>query len=211
MKKEDVLKAITEVRKSRKRNFNQTFDFIINLKDFDLRKEAFSTSVTAPYPSKEIKICAFLERNTDIFDKVIIKQDFDKIEKDIKDVVNDYDFCVASAKLMPEIAKRFGRVLGPIGKMPDPKIGSVIMSEEKDSMVKLYERLKKLVRIRPKEKSIKTVVGKESMKDEEIAENCEAIYNALLSALPNKNENVKSVMIKLTMSKPVKINADRNN
>ena len=211
MNKEEILKAIAEVRKSRKRNFNQTFDFIINLKDFDIRKEAFSTSVSVPFSYKDVKICAFLERNNDVFDRVIIKQDFDRVEKDIKDIVKDYDFCVASAKLMPEIAKRFGRILGPIGKMPDPKMGCVVMVEDKEAMIKIYDRMKKLTKIRPKEKSIKIPVGKESMKDEEVAQNCIAIYNASASALPNKNESIKNVMIKLTMSKPAKITAERNN
>src|SRR3989344_1646263 len=144
MNKEEILKAIAEVRKSRKRNFNHTFDFIINLKDFDVRKDAFSTSVSVPFSYKDVKICAFLERTTDVFDKVITKQDFDRVEKDVKDIVKDYDFCVASAKLMPEIAKRFGRILGPIGKMPDPKMGCVVMVEDKEAMIKIYDRMKKL-------------------------------------------------------------------
>src|SRR3989344_65643 len=155
MNKEEILIAIKELRKSKKRNFNQTFDFIINFRDFDLRRESFSTSVLIPYPSKDIKICAFLERKTDVFDKVVIKTEFEKAEKEIKDIVKDYDFCVASGNLMAEIAKRFGRVLGPLGKMPDPKMGCVVMAEDREVMHKLYERLKKLARIRPKENSIK--------------------------------------------------------
>jgi len=60
------------------------------------------------------------------------------------------------------------------------------------------------IKIRIKEASIKVSVGKESMPDEKIRENIIALYNGIVSILPTKKENVKSVMLKLTMSKPVK-------
>lgn len=43
------------------------------------------------------------------------------------------------------------------------------------------------------------------MKDEEIADNIISAYNTILNSLPKKKENVKSVMIKLTMGKPIKL------
>jgi ribosomal protein L1 len=43
------------------------------------------------------------------------------------------------------------------------------------------------------------------MKDEEIAENVTTIYNAVLSALPRKKDNIRNVLIKFTMSKPMKV------
>ncbi len=205
MKKEEILKAIYDLRKSKKRRFNQTFDFIINLKDFDVRRESFNISILVPYPLKKVKICAFLEKSNDVFDKVITKADFESAEKEIKNIAKEYNICVASAKLMPEIAKRFGRILGPVGKMPDPKIDCVVMSEDKEAMAKLYDKLKKIVRIMSKERSIKIAVGRESIKDDEIAENCIAVYNTVSLALPNKQESIKNVMLKLTMSKPIKI------
>lgn len=205
MNKEEILKALEELRKS-KRNFNQTFDLIINLKDFDARKNIINVSVQIPYPAKKCRICAFLEKPSIAFDYVVSRAEFDRLnEKTIKKVVKDYDFCVASAKLMPEIAKKFGRVLGPAGKMPDPKTGCVVMNEDDAMLNKLAMRLKKMTKIRAKEASIKAGIGKENMKDEEISENCVAVYNAIAAALPNKKENIKGVMLKLTMSKPVKL------
>lgn len=206
MNKEEILHALKELRKFEKRNFNQTVDFIINLKEFDIKRESVNTSAVLPHSSKKGRIFAFLEKPNTIFDKVIVKKDFDVLNsKSLKKSVKDYDFCVASAKLMPDIAKRFGKILGPTGKMPDPKAGCVIMNEDDKIMSALSERLRKLVKIKAKDNSIKTAVGKEDMKDDEIAENCIVIYNTAISALPKKFDNIKNVMLKFTMSKPIKI------
>ncbi|MEK6902796.1 MAG: hypothetical protein AABX02_04390 [archaeon] len=43
------------------------------------------------------------------------------------------------------------------------------------------------------------------MNDDEIAENALAVYNAVLPAIGNKQVNVKSVLVKMTMSAPVKV------
>jgi len=41
------------------------------------------------------------------------------------------------------------------------------------------------------------------MKDEDIIDNIKVIYKAIENALPTKKENVKNVLVKMTMSKPV--------
>jgi hypothetical protein len=45
----------------------------------------------------------------------------------------------------------------------------------------------------------------EKMSDEEIVANVEALYRGIVNALPKKVENVKNVMVKLTMTKPIKV------
>lgn len=204
--KDKFLSALKELHKEKKRNFSQAVDLLINLRDFDIKKDTLNTSVVLPYPQKDKKILAFLENPSEIFDLVITKKEFDSInEKKIKKIIKDYDFCVGLAKLMPEIAKRFGKAMGPSGKMPDPKLGSVMPTEEVKIMKAQAEKLKKTIKIRAKENSVKMIIGKENMKDEEVAENCLMVYNAVLAALPQKKENIRSVMLKLTMSKPIKI------
>jgi len=59
------------------------------------------------------------------------------------------------------------------------------------------------IKIRVKESSIKVLIGKEKMSDAQIEENILAVYNGIVNVLPTNKENVRSVMIKLTMSKPV--------
>jgi len=204
--KEQFLKALKELRKEKKRNFNQTVDLIINLKEFDVKRDSINIAVMLQYPAKKHKICAFLEKPSIIFDYVVAKKEFERIsEKELKKIVKDYDFCVALAKLMPDIAKRFGRLLGTAGKMPDPKIGCVIAAEDNAVMSKLAERLRKTVKIKTKEKSVKIAIGKESMSDDQISENAAVVYDAVLAALPKKKASIKNVMFKFTMSKPVKV------
>ena len=48
-------------------------------------------------------------------------------------------------------------------------------------------------------------VGSESMKDEEVAENIMIVYNQLTHVLPNHDNNIRNVQVKLTMGTPVKI------
>jgi len=105
---------------------------------------------------------------------------------------------------MPKIATTFGRVFGPKGKMPHPKAGCVVAPNA--NLKPLYERLQKTLKIATKnDPIIQCSVGKEDMKDEEVIDNILTVYNALVHALPNEKHNVKSVFLKLTMSKSVRI------
>lgn len=205
--KEKFIEAIDEAKKQRKRNFNQSIDLIINLCNFDVRKDSLNTFVQLPFQASERKICAFLDKPSKIFDFCIAKTDLDKWQekKQIKKLARDYDFFVSIPPLMQTIATKFGRVLGPQGKMPSPQLG-IVTSQEEKSMQELADRIRKTARIKAKEPSVKIMIGKENMETEKIAQNAEAVYNAVVNALPRKKEGIKSVMIKLTMSKPVKIN-----
>jgi len=201
----EFLSALQELRKiSKKRNFEQSIDLIINLKDFDIKKQNINTSVELPFQIRESKICAFLENDNDSFDLVIRKDQFSQIKPDqIKKLAGEYDFFVSLVSLMPSVATLFGRILGPIGKMPNPKTGGVISDEKKSA--EIVQKLKKTIVLRTKDASIKTLIGRESMKDEELAQNSDLVLNTILNILPNRKENIRSVMLKLTMSKPIKI------
>ncbi|MEM2956065.1 MAG: hypothetical protein QW041_00605 [Candidatus Pacearchaeota archaeon] len=201
----DFLKALGELRKSEKRKFNQTVDLIINLKNYDLRTKPINLFVELPYPFKENKICGFLENPTSEIDRTITKAELLRInnKREIKKIAKEYDFFIASIKLMPQIATTFGKILGPLGKMPNPKFNGVLTKEEPSIIKDVVSKLKKMISIRPKEISIKIAVGKESMTNEEINENINTIYNALSNVITK--ENIKSVFLKFTMSKPVKI------
>jgi len=207
MDKEAFVKALEELRKiSILRNFEQSVDLIINLNKIDMKKTQINAVVIIPHAPKKNKICAFLENPNESFDRVIVKNEVPRWQKkEIKGLIKEYDFFISAASLMPAVATTFGRTLGPSGKMPNPKTGGVLMKEDENEIKTLVSRLKKTVTIRPKEKSIKMLIGKEKMKNEDIAENAVIIYDTVLNLMPNKKENIKNVMIKFTMSKAVKI------
>lgn len=205
MNKEDILSALAELRKHEKRKFQQSVDLIINLKSFDIKRENVSLFVNLPHKSRDIKVCAFLNTKSKIVE-TITKSEFDKYKnkKDVKKLTKNYDFFIAHASLMPSIAQVFGKYLGAAGKMPSPQLG-IITNDSDSEIQKIIGRAERTVRVRTKEPSIKLIIGKEDMKDEDIEENIAAVYNALLNALPRKKDNIRSVLVKFTMSKPSKI------
>ncbi len=204
MNKEFILKALQELRKERKRKFQQTVDLIINLRNFDVKKQSVNLFVTLPNKIKEKKICSFLTKKSNLID-TIPKQDFEKYKgKELKKLAKKYDFFIANASLMPSVATSFGKVLGPLGKMPSPQLG-VLTTESNKAIEEILNKISKVARIKSKEASLKIAIGKEDMEDEEIAENIITVYNSVLNVLPRKKENLRSILIKFTMSRPIKI------
>jgi large subunit ribosomal protein L1 len=208
--KEQFLKALENLRKieSEKKDkvkFNQSVDLLINLKSFDIAKNPINILVTIPHKVKDKKLAAFLEKKSPLLDTVT-KAEFEafKDKKKLKQLVGEYDFFVASAKLMPLVATTFGRALGPAGKMPSPQLG-VIMVEDDAAIKQAMIKIETGVKIRAKEPSLKLSIGKQNFKDSDLAENAVAIFNDIFKLLPRSKDNLRSIMLRLTMSKPVKV------
>lgn len=197
--------ALAELRKTEKRKFAQSVDLIVNLKGIDMKRESVNGVFELPHKIKDKQICAFFNEKSNIV-KTITKPEFARFKekKDLKRLVEQYDFFIASAPLMPLVAATFGKALGPAGKMPSPQLG--IVTQENDKVVEeLVKKITKSIKIRGKEPSIKVSIGKETMDDKQVIENVEAAYKGIVNILPNKKENVRSVAIKLTMTKPIKL------
>jgi large subunit ribosomal protein L1 len=213
MDKQEILKAIKQARSAPKRNFPQTFDLIINLKDLNLKKpdEQVDLYITLPNGLGKIrKVCGLVgpelvDESKAQLDKTITLLDFDVLDKKaIKKLTEDYDFFVAQANIMPKVAAVFGRIFGPRNKMPNPKAGCVV--PPKANLKPLKERLLKTVRVQAKKSLIiQAPVGIETMSDEEIATNLMHVYDAVLHALPKEQNNLRSGYIKLTMGTPIKV------
>jgi large subunit ribosomal protein L1 len=200
----NIKEALAELRKEKKK-FKQSVDLIVNLKGIDVKRDNIATVVSIPHKIKDKRVCGFFSEKTDAV-RVITPPDFPKYKdkKTMKNLMKDFDFFIAEAPLMPSVATNFGKALGPTGKMPTPQLG--ILPKADNSMIKaVLEKINKSIKVRVKEASVKVIIGKEDMGDSEIQENIETFYKGLINALPTKQENVKSVMLKLTMSKPIKI------
>ncbi len=197
--------AIAELRKEEKRKFEQSIDLVVNLRGIDVKREGINVVLSIPHKIKTKRVCGFLNEKSPHVDTVK-ELDFSKYKdkKPLKNLVKNYDFFIASANLMPKVATAFGKVLGPIGKMPSPQLG--ILPQENEAAIKsLLEKIDKSIKIRMKEASIKVVVAKESMSDMEVSENIESVYKGIESALPKKKDNIKNVLIKTTMGKPIRV------
>ena len=215
MEKSDFQKALEQLKASEKRKFSQKYDLIINLKDLDIKrpenqKEFF---VTLPFErGRPVKIAAIVgpelaESAKATVDFVVTTDQFPELDKKkVRVLARKYDFFIAQANIMPDVAKVFGRVLGPRGKMPNPKAGCVVPPNA--NLKPLVEKLKKTLKVSMKSQlSVKALVGSQQMDENQVLENILALYDAVVKALPKEEENIKNVMLKLTMSKPVKVGA----
>ena len=116
----------------------------------------------------------------------------------------DFDVVVATPDMMGVVG-RLGRVLGPRGLMPNPKAGTVTMD-----VTKAIEDIKagKVEYRLDKANIIHVAVGKASFSEEQLADNVNAIMEAIRKAKPAsaKGQYFRSVTLASTMGPGVKLN-----
>lgn len=210
---EEVKKAISQLSEQSQKKFDQRVEFIVTLKDFNPKKDKVDFFSTLNYsPGKEIKICGLVgpelaDESRKIFDMTIVQSEFAELAKTpakLKKIANDHDFFVAQANVMQQVAATFGRVLGPRGKMPNPKAGCVV--PPKAQLQPVADRLKKTIHVRNRESPMVQIgVGRQGQDVKEIVDNVNHVYDGLLHQLPLEVNNVKAVFVKFTMSPVVKV------
>ena len=208
----EIIEAVKEAKEQAKpRNFTQSIDVIINIKDLDVRKpeNRFSEEVALPNGrGKEIKIgviadgeLALAAKNAGV-DVVISKEDLQEFGKDIKaakKVVNSVDSFIAQADMMPLVGRFLGPILGPRNKMPKPVPASARIEP-------LLERVQSTIKVGVKQQpSIQILVGTQDMDDEKLAENIEAVLAVLDRNLEKGRNQIKSMYIKATMGSVVRV------
>ncbi len=208
-----IAKTVGEVKKqAKKRKFDQSIDLAINLKEVDMNKpeNRIDEEFVLPHGrGKDLKVAVIADgelahQAKKITDRVIIKEELEEMgknKKDAKKIVNKYDFFIAQTDLMTVVGRFLGPILGPRGKMPKPIPPNI-------QIAPIVERLKKTVKIKTKEKPIINVpVGTESMDDERITENIEAVLSLVTRKLVRGTSNIKSVYLKTTMGPSIKLEA----
>ncbi len=209
-KKFTLAEAIAEAQKaSKKRKFPQTWDLTINVSGLDLKKpeNRFSAELNLPEGrGKDMKVAIFSAtlgpEARKHADTIISKAELEamiKNKKKLKKLVRHNDKFLAEASLMPLIGKSLGPILAPRGKMPKPLPPKV-------PPLAMVNLAKKSVRVMLKDSPVIHIpIGTDSMKPESIEKNATAAYKLVTDRLPKGKINVKSVIIKLTMGKPVKV------
>ena len=115
----------------------------------------------------------------------------------------DFDVCIATPDMMPVVG-RLGKVLGPRGMMPNPKVGTVTMDVAKA----INDAKGGQVQFRAEKAGIVHVgVGKASFGEEQIAENVRALVDAVLKAKPSgaKGSYMQKVSLTSTMGPGVTV------
>ncbi len=210
--RQKLVEAVKEAKaRAKPRNFTQTVEMAVNLKDIDLRKpeNRFKLEVVLPHGrGKEPKIAviadgAVAEAAKRLGLDVISGEQLEELAKsprEARKLAKRYDFFIAAAPLMPKIGRYLGRYLGPRNKMPQ------VVPPTLTNLEPIVNRLKKTVRIQLKNNPVvHAPIGTEDMDDEKLAENAEAVLNAIINKLERGENQVKSVYIKTTMGPAVKV------
>jgi len=196
----------------KKRNFTQSAELSLILKDIDVKK-GFSINEVVSLPSKTTKsssICVFASGDMGMrakkaeVDRVIDPDELDRLatnKKDARKVVKAYDFFLADTSLMSSVGRSLGQFMGPKGKMPSPiAYGAPIEN--------IAERFRGSVRARTKNQlNISAKIGDEKMEDEHLVKNALAIIAAVEKKLPQGDKNIRDMSIKFTMSNPSRASA----
>jgi large subunit ribosomal protein L1 len=199
MEKYTPIEAVKYLREnSEKRKFSQTFDMIVVLKNIDMKKPENKITKDIMLPNgrgKELKV-GFISESGEIRKSTIEEMLTNK--KKAKQFSKNYDMFVCEASLMPLVGKILGKYLAPKGKMP------LILPPGKDPK-NVINDAQRTVRIKLRDAPMMQIcVGSEGMSDEQVKENVERALEDIKKALPPK-AMLKSALLKLTMSKPVKI------
>ncbi len=216
MEKKELLDALKKLKEeTKKRKFKQSVDMVVNLKGLNLKKteEQVDFFVTLNHSvGRKVKVAGLVgpelkDEAAKSLDFALIQEDFDKYQQNkklAKKLAREYDFFVAQGNIMAKVAAAFGRAFGPLGKMPNPKAGLVV--PPKTPLKPLYEKLQRTVHVKAKVAPIVQIaVGNEEMNEDEVVDNILVTYDNLIHHLPGEKNNIKSIYLKLTMGKPVKV------
>ena len=192
------------------RNFRETVDLAVNLRDLDLNDPSNRVDESVVLPEgtgQETSIIVFAEGETavraeDVTEEVLDSDDLADLgddDNEAKDLAEDTDFFLAEESMMQDIGRYLGTVLGPRGKMPNP------ISPD-DDVVELVERLKNSVQMRSGDRrTFHTRVGAENMSAEEIADNIDVIIRRLEASLEKGPLNLDDIYVKTTMGPAVEV------
>lgn len=129
------------------------------------------------------------------------------LAKQVEEGFSDFDVAIATPDLMPLVG-RLGRVLGPQGKMPNPKVGTVTMD-----VAKAVEEAKagKIEYRTDRTAIVHLVIGKTSFDERALLENYAAVIDELIRARPSaaKGKYIKTITMASTMGPGVKVDPTR--
>ncbi|PSP76823.1 50S ribosomal protein L1 [Halobacteriales archaeon QS_3_64_16] len=205
MSAQDITDAVSRaIDESPPRNFRETVDLAINLRDLDLDDPSnrIDQSIVLPRGTgRDTQIVVFAEGETalraeDAADRVFSSDDLGELADDqdeARDLANEADFFIAETDMMQAIGRDLGTVLGPRGKMPTPL-------QPDDDIVETIDRMRDSIQLRSRDRrTFHARVGAEDMDAEDIADNIDVIRRRLEANLEKGPQNIDSIYVKTTM------------
>jgi large subunit ribosomal protein L1 len=203
--------AIALLKELRNTKFSQSVEVHIrtglNVRHAD---EQLRGTIALPHGlGKEVKIAVFAQG-----DKVREAEEAgadvvggEDLAKRIQEGFDDFDVAIATPDMMPVVG-RLGRILGPSGKMPNPKVGTVTMdvakavSESKAGKIEYRTDRTAIVHL---------VIGKSDFDERLLLENYAAVIEEMIRAKPSaaKGRYLRSVTLATTMGPGIKVDPSR--
>ncbi len=210
VEKEQLVKAVEKALKIRKkRNFKESVDVIVVLKDVDIKSPSgrLREIVVLPHkPGKDAKVCVVAEGDMEVRAKkipgveVINRQQLLEMRgnrKLAKKFAKKCYWVLVQAPLMGIAGGILGPALGPRGKAPTPVPPNANIED-------LVERFRRSVWVRVRNQpQVMARVGTEDMSPSEIADNINAVVNAIEGKLGQGK--IAKIYVKTTMGPPVQV------
>ena len=193
---------------TKQRKFKQSIEMIIVFKDIDVKKGfALNEVVQLPKTNSPATVCIMAtgdmgqKAREAKADAVVGSEELDRFatnKRASRKFINKYDFFLADTQIMPVVGKVLGQLLGPRGKMPTPVPFNA-------SIESFLQRFRTSIKVRARASlAMSCKIGDESMENADLAINAHAVLSAVEKKLPSGEKNLKRVIIKTTMGKPVK-------
>ncbi len=207
LKNYEIAEAINVIKKVIKKDKVETIDvvFRLNLNTKHADQQLRGTLALPNGTGKKVKILVLTkskekeakEAGADYVGNA------DMIERIKNQKWFDFDNVIATPEMMPEIGK-IGKLLGPKGLMPNPKLGTVTTD-----VVSIIKKIQQgMIEYRTdKDANVHCVLGKSNFTDKQLIENYDFILSKIISSKPSsaKGDYVKRIAISSTMSPSVRI------
>ena len=205
---EEAIDALKKMEDVLQRKFDETVELIFKLGvDPRYADQMVRGSVVLPHGlGRELKVLV-ITQGEKIKEAEDAGADYvggeDIINKILKENWLDFDVVIATPDMMPKVAK-LGRILGPRGLMPNPKVGTVTQNVGKA----VEEAKKGRVEFKvDKTGNLHIPIGKISFDKQKLAENALEVIETVQKLRPSglKGQYIKNVVLKTTMSPSVRL------
>ena len=202
-------KVLAYALETKKRNFVETVELQIMLKNYDPSKDKrFSGTVKLPnVPRPRMKICLIGDakhmdeaNGNNVPCKSV--EELKKLNKDkklVKKLAGEFDAFLASSTLIKQIPRILGPGLNKAGKFPQPLSHDESMNDKITTLRSTIKfQMKKVL-------TLGCAIGHVEMPASELVTNCVMAVNFLVSLLKKNWQNIKVLYIKSTMGKPQRL------
>ncbi|CCG24458.1 Rpl10a predicted ribosomal protein L10 [Candida orthopsilosis Co 90-125] len=207
--RENVKKLLEHSNETKKRNFLETVELQVGLKNYDpQRDKRFSGTLKLPHvPRPNMTICIFgdafdVDRAKSLGVDAMSVDDLKKLNKNkklIKKLAKKYNAFIASEVLIKQIPRLLGPTLSKAGKFPTPvSHNDDLYSKVTDVKSTIKFQLKKVL-------CLAVAVGNVEMDEDALVNQILMAANFLVSLLKKNWQNVGSLVIKSTMGPSFRI------